>query len=308
MHGRTRLRQTIRRLVVPWANWKCPPSVSWIVKTDSTFSKNMRRSIPKRNACWAMLGRNNEVARSMVEWARLTFVDLLEIILTYYEAKEKQDDSEQLLIIKQTLLDENDKIKKFKEVLKEKLIVYQERIHFLQVERRICSNHEHTSLSFSKDTDFWSALEVQQSYNDTLDSIHSNGDQWGMILFPRWNSSDFCSSADAPVSDPPLLMCNHCELTDNDSLTGMVSQRRDTLCSRLSAGLTSEVRWSIIGICQRLESFPRLSQYHAARLIEMIDWRQWWLKIVEYTEESLMRTFSDDRLIRNRSERPFREL
>ena len=124
-----------------------------------------------------MLGRNNEVARSMIERDRLTFVDLLEIILTYYEAKEKQDNSEQLQIIKQTLLDENDKIKKFKEVLKEKLIVYQERIHFLQVERLICSHHESTSLSFSKDTEFWSALDVQQSYNDTLNSIHSNGDQ-----------------------------------------------------------------------------------------------------------------------------------
>lgn len=59
---------------------------------------------------------------------------LLGIIMTYYEEKEKQDNINELQIIKETLLDENEKIKKFKEALKDKLIIYQQRIQFLKVE------------------------------------------------------------------------------------------------------------------------------------------------------------------------------
>ena len=57
--------------------------------------------------------------------------------MTYYDEKEKQTDSDQLQLIKQTLFEENEKIKRFKEALKEKLLVYQERIQFLKVETRL---------------------------------------------------------------------------------------------------------------------------------------------------------------------------
>lgn len=55
--------------------------------------------------------------------------------MTYYEEKEKRDKLGQLQMqaIKESLLDENNKIKKFKEALKSKLILYQQRIQFLKV-------------------------------------------------------------------------------------------------------------------------------------------------------------------------------
>jgi len=57
----------------------------------------------------------------------------IEIIMTYYNAKEKQDNINELQIVKQSLLEENEKIKKFKEALKDKLLIYQQRIQFLKV-------------------------------------------------------------------------------------------------------------------------------------------------------------------------------
>lgn len=53
--------------------------------------------------------------------------------MTYYEEKEKQDNINELQTIKESLLEENEKIKKFKEALKDKLIIYQQRIQFLKV-------------------------------------------------------------------------------------------------------------------------------------------------------------------------------
>ena len=53
--------------------------------------------------------------------------------MTYYDEKEKQNDIDKLQTIKQCLLEENEKIKRFKEALKEKLVIYQERIEFLKV-------------------------------------------------------------------------------------------------------------------------------------------------------------------------------
>jgi len=53
--------------------------------------------------------------------------------MTYYNAKEKQDNINELQIVKQSLLEENEKIKKFKEALKDKLLIYQQRIQFLKV-------------------------------------------------------------------------------------------------------------------------------------------------------------------------------
>ncbi len=53
--------------------------------------------------------------------------------MTYYEEKGKQDNIDELQTIKETLLEENEKIKKFKEALKDKLILYQQRIQFLKV-------------------------------------------------------------------------------------------------------------------------------------------------------------------------------
>ncbi len=58
---------------------------------------------------------------------------IIEIIMTYYEEKEKQDNINELQTIKDSLLEENEKIKKFKEALKDKLIIYQQRIQFLKV-------------------------------------------------------------------------------------------------------------------------------------------------------------------------------
>ena len=138
---------TLLRLTSLGANWICPSPISRIATTGNGTSRNTLRNIPKRSVCWATLGRNNEVASLISERVRFTFVNVLEIILTYYEAKEKQENSEQLQIIKQALLDENDKIKKFKDALKERLIIYQERIHFLQVEKT--TRHETKSRSRS---------------------------------------------------------------------------------------------------------------------------------------------------------------
>ncbi|CAF1584584.1 unnamed protein product, partial [Didymodactylos carnosus] len=54
------------------------------------------------------------------------------IIITYYEEKEKQDDQNQLQIVKESLLNENEKIKKFKDALRNKIQIYQQRIRFLK--------------------------------------------------------------------------------------------------------------------------------------------------------------------------------
>lgn len=53
--------------------------------------------------------------------------------MTYYEEKSKQNDVIKLQNIKESLVEENEKIKKFKEALKDKLIIYQQRIEFLKV-------------------------------------------------------------------------------------------------------------------------------------------------------------------------------
>lgn len=79
-----------------------------------------------------MLERNNEVARLGV----ILNVDLslVEIIMTYYNEKERpEQDSERLQSVKMSLLEENEKIKIFKEALKRKLLLYQQRIQFLKV-------------------------------------------------------------------------------------------------------------------------------------------------------------------------------
>ncbi|CAF3353953.1 unnamed protein product [Rotaria sp. Silwood1] len=77
------------------------------------------------------------------------------IIMTYYEAKEKENNIDELQIIKESLLEENEKIKKFKDALKDKLIIYQQRIQFL------------------KDTEFWSRFEIQQLQSNTVESIEN---------------------------------------------------------------------------------------------------------------------------------------
>ncbi len=60
-------------------------------------------------------------------------IHTIEIIVTYYEKKEKHDNLNELQTVKESLLEENEKIKRFKEALKEKLIIYQQRIQFLKV-------------------------------------------------------------------------------------------------------------------------------------------------------------------------------
>jgi hypothetical protein len=57
--------------------------------------------------------------------------------MTYYEEKAKQDNIDELQTVKESLLEENDKIKKFKEALKDKLIIYQQRIQFLKVSLKV---------------------------------------------------------------------------------------------------------------------------------------------------------------------------
>jgi hypothetical protein len=61
------------------------------------------------------------------------YIYIIEIIMTYYEEKGKQDNMNEFEIVKESLLEENEKIKKFKEALKDKLIIYQQRIQFLKV-------------------------------------------------------------------------------------------------------------------------------------------------------------------------------
>ncbi|CAF0803970.1 unnamed protein product [Adineta steineri] len=78
------------------------------------------------------------------------------IIISYYKEKEKQDNIDELQTIKQSLLEENEKIKRFKEALKDKLLVYQQRIQFL------------------KDAEFWSAFEIQQLQNNTNELCQVN--------------------------------------------------------------------------------------------------------------------------------------
>ncbi|CAF0931482.1 unnamed protein product [Adineta ricciae] len=72
------------------------------------------------------------------------------IIMTYYYEKERpEQDSERLQAVKASLLEENEKIKKFKEALKRKLLLYQQRIQFL------------------KDVEFSSTKEIEQLMNNT---------------------------------------------------------------------------------------------------------------------------------------------
>jgi len=79
-----------------------------------------------------MLEENNEV-HSIFHFSFSLDLYSIEIIITYYEEKEKQDNINELQIIKDSLLEENEKIKRFKEALKDKLIIYQQRIQFLKV-------------------------------------------------------------------------------------------------------------------------------------------------------------------------------
>ncbi len=85
-----------------------------------------------------MLEENNEVHRIISLFCLFDLYLQIEIIITYYEEKEKQDDINRLQMVKESLLEENEKIKRFKEALKEKLIIYQQRIQFLQVLSTIC--------------------------------------------------------------------------------------------------------------------------------------------------------------------------
>ncbi|CAF4251745.1 unnamed protein product [Rotaria sp. Silwood2] len=75
--------------------------------------------------------------------------------MTYYEAKEKENNIDELQAIKESLLEENEKIKKFKEALKDKLIIYQQRIQFL------------------KDSKFSSTFEIQQLQNNINETIEN---------------------------------------------------------------------------------------------------------------------------------------
>lgn len=86
-----------------------------------------------------MLEENNEVV-SYYHIA-LSNTSILEIILTYYDEKDKQDNVDHLQIVKDSLLEENEKIKKFKQALKEKLALYQQRIRYLKVRSFIFSNY-----------------------------------------------------------------------------------------------------------------------------------------------------------------------
>ena len=58
--------------------------------------------------------------------------------MTYYEEKGKPEPADDLQTVKESLLEENEKIKKFKEALKEKCLVYQQRIQLLKA----CSRFE----------------------------------------------------------------------------------------------------------------------------------------------------------------------
>ncbi|CAF3868884.1 unnamed protein product, partial [Rotaria magnacalcarata] len=75
------------------------------------------------------------------------------IIMIYYEEKVKQNNIDELQTIKESLLNENEKIKKFKDALKDKLIIYQKRIQLLQ------------------NTEFWSTYGIGQTQNNTHGSI-----------------------------------------------------------------------------------------------------------------------------------------
>ena len=77
-----------------------------------------------------MLEENNEVVSSLIA---LCNPYILEIILSYYNEKDKQDNIDHLQIVKDSLLEENEKIKKFKQALKEKLTLYHQRIRCLKV-------------------------------------------------------------------------------------------------------------------------------------------------------------------------------
>jgi hypothetical protein len=135
-----------------------------------------------------MLEENNEVHRIISLFCLFDLYLQIEIIITYYEEKEKQDDINRLQIVKESLLEENEKIKRFKEALKEKLIIYQQRIQFLQVLSTICFFFLIELYSFDiKNTELWSALETQQLQNDIPN---------------RQRSIDYFSSpSDSPTKD-----------------------------------------------------------------------------------------------------------
>ena len=84
----------------------------------------------------------------------------LEIIMTYYEEKGKPEPVDDLQTVKESLLEENEKIKKFKEALKEKCLVYQQRIQLLKVPSLCRSSLYHLCLCWisvhSKDAQTWS--------------------------------------------------------------------------------------------------------------------------------------------------------
>ncbi|UJR25319.1 hypothetical protein I4U23_006670 [Adineta vaga] len=97
------------------------------------------------------------------------------IIMTYYDEKEKQENFDRLQIIKESLLEENEKIKKFKEALKTKLILYQQRIQFL------------------KDAEFWSTMFIEQ--------LQNNSSQTNQICTEMYENQHLCSSS----SDLPMI-------------------------------------------------------------------------------------------------------
>lgn len=125
-----------------------------------------------------MLGRSNAVIQFQLISSLLSFDRIeTEIIMTYYEEKEKQSNADQLQLIKQTLFEENEKIKRFKEALKEKLLVYQERIQFLKVGIRLLVSAMKKSRCSGQDAECCSAVEIQQLSSHLLDSIQTDGDQ-----------------------------------------------------------------------------------------------------------------------------------
>lgn len=128
-----------------------------------------------------MLAKNREVhsfhyVKHSIKWLILSFVYFPEIIMTYYEEKEKQNHLDELQIIKDTLLEENEKIKKFKEALKDKLIIYQQRIQFLQVYNKLWIhkfNDFWVKISLNKDTELWPLPEIQSIQSNTIESTEN---------------------------------------------------------------------------------------------------------------------------------------
>lgn len=125
-------------------------------RLESTISKNMPLNIPKPNIYWAMLERSNEVHLHLILLITLFDLYIIEIIMTYYEEKGKEDNIDQLQTVKESLLEENEKIKKFKQALKDKLVIYHQRIQFLKVWRLTFDSivlFQVTKFPVAKDTD-----------------------------------------------------------------------------------------------------------------------------------------------------------